>query len=272
MCGRYKWYNVNRLGTSRLRRYSHSQTKRKKKDVRYLFQLHLQEARFRSLYACVSLAFAMCICYKYSNELLYLSVRPLLYLDKSFIFTELTEAFYVTLKVCALWSFGFTLPFLLYQSWCFIAPSWFSLERTRWGIVLLLCGCFSALAIAVTYTVLLPKVASVLLTFEVLDPILSIQLEARIGPYIDLTLKTTLLAIVLLQLPILFCICFYLEVFKPSLLTSNRKFLLISSLLIAAVVSPPDVVAQCALTVLLSLWWEGVALFGFVILRLKETP
>lgn len=240
--------------------------------MRYLFQLHLQEARFRSLYACVSLAFAMCICYKYSNELLYLSVRPLLYLDKSFIFTELTEAFYVTLKVCALWSFGFTLPFLLYQSWCFIAPSWFSLERTRWGIVLLLCGCFSALAIAVTYTVLLPKVASVLLTFEVLDPILSIQLEARIGPYIDLTLKTTLLAIVLLQLPIPFCICFYLEVFKPSLLTSNRKFLLISSLLIAAVVSPPDVVAQCALTVLLSLWWEGVALFGFVILRLKETP
>lgn len=186
----------------------------------------------------MSLAFAICICYKYSNELLYLSVRPLLYLDKSFIFTELTEAFYVTLKVCALWSFGFTLPFLFYQSWCFVAPSWFSLERTRWGGVLLLCGCFSALAIAVTYTVLLPKVASVLLTFEVVDPVLSIQLEARIGPYIDLTLKATLLAIILLQLPIFFCICFYLEVFKPSLLTSNRKFLLVSSLLMAAVVSP----------------------------------
>jgi len=60
--------------------------------------------------------------YMSSTEVLFLCIEPLLCLDKSLIFTELTEAFYVTLKICALWSLGSVLPVFLYHTWCFIAP------------------------------------------------------------------------------------------------------------------------------------------------------
>jgi sec-independent protein translocase protein TatC len=116
-----------------------------------------------------------------------------------------------------------------------------------------------------TYTIILPKVASILLAFEITDPIVSVQLEARIGPYINLSFQTVLLAITVLQLPLLFGVCFYLKILHPSIFTNNRKLLFLVSLLLAALVSPPDVSAQCGLALVLSLCWEIVALSGFII-------
>ncbi len=238
--------------------------------MKYLLETHIEESRLRSIYFLVSLGFALCMSYMSSTELLFLCIKPLLCLDKSFIFTELTEAFYVTLKVCTLWSLGSVLPVFLYHTWCFIAPGCFPLERERWGVFCLLCSCFAALAVGGAYNVVLPQAASILLTFEVADPVVSIQLQARIGPYIDLSLKIALLAIAILQFPLLFGVSFHLGVINPRLLTDNRKVVLLASLLLAALVSPPDVSAQSALAVVFSLCWEGVALFGFVIFHLNK--
>lgn len=239
--------------------------------MRYPFKTHVKESKFRGTYCFVALSLALCTSYMCSTELLFLCMRPLLFLDKSFIFTELTEAFYVTLKICALWSLASFCPVLLYHIWCFIAPASFPLERKKWGVLFLMCGCFVVLAIAITYNVVLPQVVSILLTFEVADPAVLIQLEARIGPYIDLSFKVALLAIVILQLPLIFGISFYLEVLNPYLLTDNRKLLLLMSLMIAALVSPPDVSAQCILALLFSSCWEIIALLGFIIFQLKQS-
>jgi sec-independent protein translocase protein TatC len=237
--------------------------------VRYPFETHIEEGKLRGTYCFVALSLALCTSYMCSTELLFLCMRPLLSLDKSFIFTELTEAFYVTLKMCALWSLGSICPLLLYHTWCFIAPASFPLERERWGVLCLMCSCFVFVAIISTYNIVLPQAASVLLTFEVTDPAVSIQLQARIGPYIDLSLKIALLAVVILQFPLVFGISFHLGALNPRLLTDNRKLLLLMSLMIAALVSPPDVSVQCTLALFFSLCWEIVALLGFIIFQLN---
>ena len=237
--------------------------------VRYPFEIHIEEGKFRATYCLVALSFALCTSYVCSTELLFLCMRPLLSLDKSFIFTELTEAFYVTLKMCALWSLGSICPLLLYHAWCFIAPASFPLERERWGVLCLMCSCFVFLAIVGTYSIVLPQAASILLTFEVADPAVSIQLQARIGPYIDLSLQIVLLAVVILQFPLIFGVSFHLETLNPRLLTDNRKLLLLMSLMMAAIVSPPDVSAQCTLALFFSLCWEIMALLGFIIFQLN---
>ena len=104
-----------------------------------------------------------------------------------------------------------------------------------------MCSCLVFVAIISAYNIVLPQAASVLLTFEVADPAVSIQLQARIGPYVDLSLKIALLAVAILQLPLVFGILFYLEALNPHLLTDNRKLLLLMSLIVAALMSPPDV-------------------------------
>ena len=200
--------------------------------MRYPFETHIKEGKFRGTYCIVALSLALCTSYVCSTELLFLCMRPLLSLDKSFIFTELTEAFYVTLKMCALWSFGSICPLLLYHVWCFVAPASFPLERDRWRTLCLMCSCLVFVAIISAYNIVLPQAASVLLTFEVADPAVSIQLQARIGPYVDLSLKIALLAVAILQLPLVFGILFYLEALNPHLLTDNRKLLLLMSLIL----------------------------------------
>ena len=46
-----------------------------------------------------------------------------------FIYTNVTEAFYATLGACIAFSVLFCLPFLVYQSWCFLIPSRYHRER-----------------------------------------------------------------------------------------------------------------------------------------------
>lgn len=238
--------------------------------MKHQFQIYVEEGKLRGLYCCISLGVAICTSWLYSQELLFLCVRPLLDLDKSFIFTEVAEAFYVTLKVCALWSLASVLPLVLYQAWCFVAPSCFPSERGRWGRLFLLCSCLLAFATISAYTVVLPKATSILLAFEIVDPVLTVELDARIGPYVDLSLKMGMLVILFLQLPLVFGICFQLGALKPKTFTDNRKLLWLTSLLLAAFVSPPDLSAQLVLTLLLSLCWEGVSLSGFVFLWLSR--
>jgi sec-independent protein translocase protein TatC len=238
--------------------------------VRYPFKTHVREGKLRGAYCLVALGLAFCTSYMCSTELLFLCMRPLLSLDKSFIFTELTEAFYVTLKMCALWSLASFFPVLLYHIWCFVAPASFPLEKKRWGMLLSMCGCLVVLALVATYNVVLPQVVSILLTFEVADPAVLIQLEARVGPYISLSLEVALLSIIILQLPLMFGVSFYLEAINPRLLADNRRLLLVMSLMISALVSPPDASAQCALALLFTSCWEIVALLGFIMSQLKQ--
>lgn len=228
---------------------------------------HWLEGRDRISYLLFSFAITSSVCYIYSLELIFLYVKPFLSFEKSFIFTELTEALYVTLEICIITSLSLVFPLLCYQAWCFLLPSFYNLERRGWSLFLLLSILFSFLALLSVYLLILPGIAGVLLQFEIKSQILTIQLEARIDSYVDWSSKIFLGVLVYGQLPLLSYIGFYWGLLSPNLLIRRRRPLLALSILISALLSPPDLLTQWLVTVSILFWTEAIIWLGMVFNR-----
>ena len=235
----------------------------------FFLYYHWLEAKNRVFYLILSFAITLCICYIYSRELVFLYVKPFISLERSFIFTELTEALYVTLEICVITSLCLLFPLLCYQIWCFFIPSLYNRERRRWSLFLSISTLLSILALLSVYRLVLPEIASILLMFEIKSQILTIQLEARIDSYVNWSSKIFLAVLLYGQLPLLSYIAYHLRLLSPGLLIKNRKLLFALSLLVAAFLSPPDVIAQWLVT--LSMWsWIEVIIFLGIIYNIKK--
>lgn len=215
----------------------------------------------------MSLAITLCMCYVYSLELIFVYVKPFLSFERSFIFTELTEALHITLKICAIASLCSMLPLLCYQLWCFLLPSLYNLERHRCSIFLLTSTLLSAMALLSVHLLILPEIATILLGFEIKSQVLVIQLEARIDSYVNWSSKLFLAVLLCGQLPLISYLSFRVGLLDPNLLTRNRKALLALSLLMAALLSPPDLIAQWLFAISISCWIETIIWLGMICSR-----
>ena len=228
---------------------------------------YLSEAKTRFLYFISSIGVTFLISYMFSMELVFLFVKPFLAFERSFIFTELAEALYITIKVCIFVTLYLVSPLALYQAWCFLVPSLYRAERRRWGLFWVASLICLLISLLVVYVIVLPKIALVLLQFEVKRQALTIQLEARIGSYIDWSLKVFFVAALLCQWPIISLIVSRLKPFTSQIGKRNRKAALGLSIVIAALLSPPDLVSQWGIAACLFVWFETIRWLGMVQMR-----
>ena len=233
---------------------------KKKSSIYY----HFIESKDRLMFLVFSFLLTFSLAYTYSVELIFLYVKPFLIFEKPFIFTELTEALYITLKIAAIYTLYVMFPLVCYQIWCFFIPSCYLDERTRWNVLLLCSNILVLIGWLIMYEILLPKLAGMLLQFEVKTQLLTIQLEARIDCYVKWSSQLFLVMSILCQLPILSYIVFQLGFFYPKMLSQNRRVVFLSCLLVAALLSPPDLVAQWAITIFLLVFFETTVWLGMV--------
>lgn len=150
---------------------------------------HIKELKLRIFYLTISFLCTFFSCYYYSFEMIYLFVKPFLAYEKNFIFTDLTEAFYTTIKLNFIISIYTLIPFLIYQFWCFVIPSSFLKERKKYNFFFLTIFVLFNLSLIFVYFLLLPELYKFLLNFEVNTNFMTIQLEARIHSYVELACK-----------------------------------------------------------------------------------
>ena len=225
---------------------------------------HFIESKDRLMFLVFSFLLTFSLAYTYSVELIFLYVKPFLIFEKPFIFTELTEALYITLKIAAIYTLYVMFPLVCYQIWCFFIPSCYLDERTRWNVLLLCSNILVLIGWLIMYEILLPKLAGMLLQFEVKTQLLTIQLEARIDCYVKWSSQLFLVMSIVCQLPILSYIVFQLGFFYPKMLSQNRRVVFLFCLLVAALLSPPDLVAQWAITIFLLVFFETTVWLGMV--------
>jgi sec-independent protein translocase protein TatC len=238
------------------------------------FRLHLAELSLRGK----SLAFAFmgtwCIAYLYAEELLYLLTRPLmeatsqtspsllplgLPVDRSLIFTNLTEAFTTHLLLAFYASFLLLMPFLFLQIWLFLEPGLFPQEAKLLGRVFFFSPILFGLGGWVAYVYLLPLAWAFLTGFESRgsEVILQIHLEAKLSEYLPLALQMQLGLGLLFQYP-LFLVSFLASgLICRKDMVQYRKVCFLLSFLVGACLSPPDLGAQCLIAFPLIFFYEG---------------
>lgn len=211
--------------------------------TKVIIRSYLKEVQYRFFYIAFSFCLTFLLLYLNSFELFFLLVQPF-FGPKNFIFTDLTEALSATLHICIFFSFHSIIPLIYYHFWAFFIPGFFQQERKKISTFLIFFFFYIFLGCNFVVIILLPKILSFLLSFEIKKEIINIQLEARIQSYIDFTFTFYLFFFFLFQIPLIFFTLFRYQILNTKNLFFYRKYFYFFALLMGSFLSPPDFLYQ----------------------------
>lgn len=203
----------------------------------------------------VAAIFAFC----FATELFAFLTAPL---DKHFetaqlIGTGVAEAFIVKLKVSLVAGLIISSPYVFLQIWNFIAPGLYDNEKKHaFPFVALSTFCF-LVGISFCYWVIFPFAFQFFLQ-EFAS--IGVNPTIRIGEYLAFSIKLILVFGVIFELPILSYFLTRLRVLNHNWLITKARFAIVAVFVVAAILTPPDIVTQVLLALPL------IVLYGICIL------
>ena len=233
---------------------------------------HLIELRQRLMWAIGAMVIGTALCFVFVEQVYSFLVRPLSEAmgegdSQRLIYTGLTEAFFTYFKVAFFAGIFLTFPILLLQIWGFIAPGLYRQEKKVFLPFLIATPVLFFLGGVVVYSVVLPMAWPFFLSFQTsgAETALPIQLEARVSEYLDLIMTLIFAFGLCFQLPVALTLMGKVGMVTPEWLAARRKYALIIVFIVAAFLTPPDVISQILLAVpLLGLYELSILLIRYV--------
>lgn len=215
---------------------------------------HLLELRRRLIYVLGGFLIAFMVSYHFSDEIFALLVKPLANvlegkMGRRLIYTGLAEAFMTYLKVALFTATFITLPFFAIQVWLFISPGLFPVEKKVLLPFLISTPLFFGLGATFAYYFIIPPAWKFFLAFEETKAshILPIQLEARVSEYLAIVMQLILAFGTSFLLPVLLILLGRIGIITSQALATKRKYAFLLILIVAAIVTPPDVLSMIGL-------------------------
>ena len=223
-----------------------------------LYTPHHKELRQRIIICLVSVVVCSIIAYVFIDPLIELLLRPIYIaypeLDK-LVYTKLTEAFIVYLKVALFGGLFMAFPVIIYQVWFFISPGLRDEEKAVarrtifWSTFLFVSGGFFA------YQVVLPKTLIFFMGYSgpVLQPML------KFGLYLTFAARSILAFGLAFEIPFLMVMACLAGLVSPDYFRTKRKYFYIVILTLAFLLTAGEIVATMLLFIpLFGLYESGI--------------
>jgi len=228
---------------------------------------HLVELRKRLIWSFVTLILTFVLCFALVEPIFTFLVQPLLQAGHDrMIFTGVMEAFFTRVKVAFFAALMISFPVLASQLWLFIAPGLYRQEKKAFLPFLLMTPVLFVLGAALAYYFAVPVALHFLLGFE--GDLGGVTQEALpgVGNYLDFITKFLFGFGVSFLLPVLLMLVERAGLVSLEQLRKGRRYAIVAAFIVAAVLTPPDVVSQLLLAIPLVLLYEA-ALIGIRITR-----
>lgn len=204
---------------------------------------HLDELRFRLKRISFAIIIGCLACYSFSEQLFDYLVMPMVAVmpdQSSFIYTAPHEAFVTYLKVAALAGFFAASPYIFYQVWSFIAPGLYEEERKYIvPIAFFSAACFIGGG-AFAYFVVFPFAFEFFMSFNTGN----IQAMLKLNEYLSFSMKLIFAFGLVFEMPLFALFLSRLGLVTATMMRKARKFAILFSFVLAALLTPPDVVSQ----------------------------
>jgi sec-independent protein translocase protein TatC len=226
---------------------------------------HLIELRNRLMWSIGAIMVGFLICYQFKEHIYGFLVHPLAVIfegqtGRHLIYTGLTEAFFTYVKVSFWAGLCLAFPIVASQLWKFVAPGLYKNERRAFYPYLFATPVLFAMGAALAYFVVIPIAWRFFVSFESptgLDGGLPIVLEAKVNEYLSLVMTLLLGFGIAFQMPVLLTLMARVGLVSSAGLASKRRYAIVIMFVVAAVLTPPDIVSQTSLAVPLVLLFEA---------------
>lgn len=184
-------------------------------------------------------------------------------LDKSFCIKELPFVIQnrtmdgqlsVMIWTCITAGFIIAFPFILWEFWKFIGPALYQNEKKYAKTFLAISSFLFFLGVMFGYFVLVPLSINFLSNFTISNVV---ENQIDINSYISLVKTTSLATGLVFELPVIIFFLTYLGLITDQFLKEYRRYAYVLILIVAAVVTPPDVISQVIVSIPLIMLYEG---------------
>ncbi|MBT6123329.1 MAG: twin-arginine translocase subunit TatC [Candidatus Puniceispirillum sp.] len=179
------------------------------------------------------------------------------------IFTALHEGFFTQIKVGFFTALCITFPIMSMQIWRFIAPGLYKNEKQAFLPFLIATPVLFLLGAAMVYYVVTPLAWNFFISFEMAasEGALAIEVEPRISEYLSLVMRLIFAFGLAFELPVVLLLLARAGLVTPEGLAEKRKIAIVIAFVVAAILTPPDVISQVLLATPIILLYE-LSIFG----------
>ncbi|NOX74452.1 MAG: twin-arginine translocase subunit TatC [Alphaproteobacteria bacterium] len=227
---------------------------------------HLAELRNRLIHSAVAFIIGMIISFTVWNPVFNFLTSPLCNAmaergqdDCGLILIKLQEGFFVAISISLLGGLILSFPYIAFQMWRFVAPGLYKNEQGAFLPFLIASPVMFILGAAFAFYVVTPLAFNFFLGFQQAGSVMgdggdgggiaSIAFQGSAQEYLKLTIKFIVAFGLCFQLPVLLTLMGKAGLVSSDGLRGVRKYAVVGILVLAAVVTPPDVITQVILFV-----------------------
>ena len=229
------------------------------------FISHLTELRDRVIRSLLVILILFGACFYVAPELMKFLAQPLQHAlppGSHAVFIAGEGAFFTLTKMSLLAAVLLSLPWVLYQAWAFVAPGLYAHERRFVGPLIILSVIFLLVGIGFAYSFVLPVAYKFFFSFAEKT---GADVMQDLQRYWDFTLSIFFGFGLAFQVPVVEMLMIKLGMVSVDDLRQARRYVLVGAFIVAAVLTPPDVLSQFMLALPLMLLYElGIFLGGFL--------
>ena len=209
---------------------------------------HLFELRTTALRCTISIILITIILLPFANQIYSFIATPLIAKlpeGSSMIATEVASPFFAPFKLTLFCGIFFSIPYILYQTWSFIAPGLYINEKKLILPLLISSSLLFYLGIFFAYYAVFP----ILFAFLTTTAPSNITIMTDINHYLDFILKLFFAFGISFEIPIATILLIKSNFTTIEKLSSNRPYIILFAFFVGMLLTPPDVISQILLAI-----------------------
>ena len=218
---------------------------------------YFKELKTRFIFCLYALVCNVIFCFVFLEELLFIAIEPISYFKGfNFIFTEISNAFFSYTHLIIIFSILLTLPFVLFNFFFFLSPSLYKYEYILIIYIFICSFALFVFSLIFINKIFLPIILNFFFKFELVEYPFQIFFEGRIDTYLIFFIQIFYLFVTIFQLPLIMILLFVLKIINLEILFNYRKLFYFAFIIVAAIVTPPDLLSQILLIIPFFLFFE----------------